>query len=424
MEIKSLLKPICATLKMPGSKSYTNRALIMAALTKGSVSLKNPLDSEDTEAMIEALRTLGIRVDKEPDQIIVHGDVGDIAKTQHHLSVKNSGTTARFMLALLCIVPGIKILQGSPRLNKRPIRDLVEALQSLGAQIAYCNQLHQLPVKISSSRLFGDSVRLSGDVSSQFCSAILLISPYILCANKGFTMHIAGELISKPYVNMTLGCMQESGVHVVVQKPSSLYFVPASQSYRRVQYLIEGDFSSASYFFAIAALTRSTITVENLNPLSLQADRQFLKMLETMGNSVRYENNSLCIEGKQVVALDQVSMEDCPDQIMTMAVLAAFAKGVTQISGARSLRVKETDRVFALKKELGKMGIRVEETFDTLVIYGGLPHAAAIATYNDHRIAMAFAVAGVFLPGIVIHHPEVVCKTFPTFWEVLNELYE
>lgn len=385
----------------------------MAALTKGPVCLKNPLYSEDTEAMIGCLRTLGLKIETKPDQIVVHGDIGSIEDKNYQLFAQTSGTTIRFVLALLCIVPGVKTIQGSKRLNERPIKELVDGLRELGAGIAYCGQEGQLPVKVTSSILTGNSVHLKGDLSSQFCSALLLISPYI---SKGLTIHITGPLISKPYIDMTVNSMRESGVNLVGN-----YVVPEHQSYRKEEYAIEGDFSSAGYFFAIAALTKSTITVENLNPSSAQPDRKFLGILEKMGNVVSYERHGVRVQGKQILALD-VDMEGCPDQVMTMAVLAAFAKGVTQISGVRSLRVKETERVLALKKELGKMGIRTEDTHDTLTIHGGSPHAAEIDTYDDHRMAMAFAVAGMHLSGIVIRHPEVVNKTFPTFWEVLRSL--
>ena len=370
----------------------------MAALAKGPICLKNPLYSDDTEAMIGCLRTLGLKIDLMPDRIIVHDDIGCIEDKDYQLFAHDSGTTVRFMLALLCIVPGIKTIQGSKRLNERPISDLVAALRELGAVIEYCETQGQLPVKVSSSTLSGKSVHLKGDVSSQFYSALLLISPYI---PGGLNIHLTSSLISKPYVDMTLSCTKKwKG---------------------EKEYVIEGDFSSAGYFFAIAVLTKSTITVENLNPTSLQADRKLLGILEKMGNVVRFQENAVCVQGKQIIPLD-IDMEDCPDQVMTVAVLAAFAKGETIISGVRSLRVKETERVLALKKNLSKMGIQTEDTHNTLTIHGGFPHAAAIDTYNDHRMAMAFAVAGMHLPGVVIHHPEVVNKTFPTFWEVLRSL--
>lgn len=417
LEITPILESVDATICMPGSKSYTNRALIMAALTKGSVCLINPLYCEDTEAMIECLRILGLDIETRLTQIFVHNDISCIQDKNYQLFARDSGTTIRFMLALLCIVPGTKILFGNKRLNERPIQDLVDSLRELGAVIEYCNEEGQLPLKISSSTLSGHSVHLKGDISSQFCSAILLISPYI---SKGFTVHLKTPLISKPYINMTLNCMQEFGIKIFEEEDKG-YFIPAEQCYKKKEYAIEGDFSSAGYFFAAAILTKSTITLENLNPYSLQADRKFLDILIKMGNIVSYEENKICIKGEQNFPMD-IDMEDCPDQVMTMAVLAAFAKGITKISGIRSLRFKETERVLALKNELRKMGVLVEDTQDILTIHGGFPQAAEIETYNDHRMAMAFAIAGLCLTGIVIHHPKVVNKTFPMFWECLRSL--
>lgn len=417
LEIIPLKSPIHATLRMPGSKSYTNRALILAALTKGPVHLKNPLYSEDTEAMIGCLQTLGLKIEKKTDELIVHDDIRCIENKNYQLFAHDSGTTIRFLLALLCIVPGIKTIQGNKRLNERPIQDLVESLRELGAAIEYCEEKGKLPIKVSSSTLQGHQVHIKGDISSQFLSALLLISPAI---SKGLTISVSDSLISKPYIDMTLNCMQDWGVKVSVLENGN-YFIPEHQFYQKKQYTIEGDFSSAGYFFAIAVLTQSTITLENLNPSSAQADRNFLSILAKMGNPVTYGKNSVCIQGKKLMPV-QVNMEDCPDQVMTMAVLAAFANGVTQISGVRSLRVKETERVLAIQNELNKMGIKTEDTHDTLTIYGGAPHAAKIETYKDHRIAMAFAVAGTHLPGLVIQNPEVVNKTFPTFWEMLRSL--
>lgn len=415
MEIRALKQPICARLKVPGSKSYTNRALIMAALTKGPVCLQNPLYSVDTEAMIECLRTLGLKIRAEPHQIVVENDIRCVRAKHYQLFAHDSGTTARFLLALVCLVPGVKTLEGSKRLNERPIRDLVDALKSLGAGIEYSQREGELPLKIFTSTLSGHAVRLKSDMSSQFCSALLLISPYI---SKTFRIDLAGQLISKSYVDMTLSCMQEWGVKGSYQEGC---LILANEGYQKREYAIEGDFSSAGYFFAIAALTRSTIVVENLNPHSAQPDRKFLEILTQMGNSVSYVEKGVRVEGKQISALE-IDMQECPDQVMTLAVLAAFAKGTTKISGVRSLRVKETERVMALRSNLHKMGIETQQTHDTLTIHGGTPHAARIDTYNDHRMAMAFAVAGSYLPGMTICHPEVVNKTFPAFWDLLRGL--
>ena len=412
-----LKEPKEATVRMPGSKSYTNRALIMAALTQGPVSLIHPLYSDDTHAMIECLRTLGIDIETRADEIIVHTDISQVQDKHYALFAHDSGTTVRFILALLCLLPGIQTIQGSSRLNERPIQDLVEALQQLGAVITYCEKDGELPVTVHSSSLSGPSVCLKGDISSQFCSALLLIAPYL---SNGLLIQNTGALISKPYIDMTISYMKEAGVEVQTEEDKN-YRIAKGQSYQQTKYTIEGDFSSAGYFFAIAALTQSRILVENLSASSLQADRKLLLILAQMGNTIVYQDTGVCVQGKQILPLD-IDMESCPDQVMTVAVLAAFANGVTKISGVRSLRVKETERVIAIQASLGKMGIKTEDTHDTLTIYGGSPRAATIDTYNDHRMAMAFAVAGMYLPGMVILDPNVVNKTFPTFWEVVRSL--
>lgn len=402
---------------IPGSKSYTNRALVMASMTKGTVCLKNPLFSDDTWAMIECLKSLEIDLETRQNEILVHGDIHSIPKKEFALFARDSGTTIRFLLALLCMVPGEKKIGGSERLNDRPIEDLVAALRQLKAEIHYCGKEGQFPLRITSSSLEGEEVFLKGDVSSQFCSALLLIAPYL---GRSLTIRTTSPLISKSYIDMTISCMQDAGIFVE-EREDGHYFIPGNQFYKKREYEIEGDFSSAGYFFAIAVLTQSKITVGNLNPFSAQPDRKFLTFLERMGNFVTYRNNYVSIEGKRLLPV-AIDMEDCPDQVMTMAVLMAFANGVSTISGVRSLRVKESERVEVLKAELGKMGIRVEDTLDSITIYGGSPRGAQIDTYNDHRIAMAFAVAGMVLPDIQIKNPEVVNKTFPTFWEVLKKL--
>ena len=393
---------------VPGSKSYTNRCLIMAALTKGAVSLKNPLYSEDTEAMIGCLRTLGLTIETLCDQIVVSNAIDSVREGGYELFARDSGTTVRFITALSCIVPGIKTIYGTERLNERPIRDLVDGLGQMGARIELSDS--ELPLKVFSSELSGSAIRLRGDLSSQFLSALLLISPHL---REGLSIEMETPLISKPYIDMTIGCMSDWGVEVIEKE--GRYFVPPGQSYRMSEYRIEGDFSSASYFFAIAALKRERVEVENLNPLSKQADRKFLELLETMGNRVSWRGNRLIFEGKGIGA-QTVDMGDCPDQAMTMAVLGAFAEGVTRISGLKSLRLKECDRIEAVQSNLGKMGIRVEVDSETLLVYGGNPRATEIETYGDHRIAMAFAVAKERLPGLVIKNREVVNKTFPEFW--------
>lgn len=416
-EVGALKKPAKATVEIPGSKSYTNRALVMAALTKGSVSLANPLYSEDTEAMLGCLKALGIHIETFADKIIVHGDLSDIQNGSFELYANDSGTTIRFLLALLCLAPGTKLLKGSTRLNERPIKDLVDALKCLGAKIDYLEKEGQSPLQIHPSSLCSaNSITIDASMSSQFYSALLMIAPML----KGLKIHSREVIISRPYVDMTIDAMRQWGIDVLQMEDGS-YHVQSGQHYKKDLYTIEGDYSSAGYFFAAAVLTQSTISLKNLNPDSLQADRKFLDILSSMGNEIKIDDDVITITGKQILP-HSIDMEDCPDQVQTMAVLAAFAKGTTVISGVRSLRLKETERVLALKTELAKMDIKTEDTHDTLTIYGGNPRAATIDTYEDHRMAMAFAVAGTKLSGMKINNPEVVNKTFPGFWKQLESL--
>lgn len=411
-DIQPFAGPRVATIAIPGSKSYTNRALVMAALTERAVTLKHPLYCDDTQAMIACLRTLGMRIDTMPEHLTVHDHIGKVKNKAYELFAHDSGTTLRFLTALLCVTPGAQTIGGSARLNERPIQDLVKTLRLLGAQITQ----EKPPLHITSSQLAeGQTVIIDASVSSQFLSALLLISPVL----NGVTFRLHGQLISRPYVEMTIQAMREWGVEVIFYDKE--YCVPAGQRYHKTDVTIEGDFSSAGYFFAMAALTQSTITLRNLRHDSVQADRQFLTLLTQMGNTVHFSEEGPTLRG-QGFRPGVFNMESCPDQVQTMAVLAAFAPGVTTITGVRSLRVKETERVLALKTELAKMGIRTEDSHDTLTIHGGNPCAATIDTYGDHRMAMAFAVAGTKLAGMRIQNPDVVNKTFPTFWNVLETL--
>ena len=411
-----LSKPAEATIAIPGSKSYTNRALLMAAMSKRTVLIANPLISDDTEAMMRCLETLGVVCTKNEKSITVSGDLDNIPEREYDLDANLSGTTIRFMLALSAVIPGTKILRGKEGLQKRPISDLVAGLCQLGARIEYLENEGFPPLCVSSSSLSPGSVRMNGGVSSQYFSALLMIAPRV----GSLKIEVIGEQISKPYIDMTIDTMKQFGV-IVQNNSYRSYVVADRQHYATSRYAVEGDVSSASYFFAIAALTNSRITLTNLNQNSVQGDMKFLKIVEDMGNDVLWKADEVTIQGRGIRAVE-VNMEDCPDQAQTLAVLAAFARGVTKISGIRSLRVKETERVKAMQKELAKMGIKTEATQDSLTIYGGAPKAAAIDTHGDHRMAMSFAVAGTKLSGMQIHDPTVVNKTFPQFWEKLQSI--
>lgn len=413
LSITPLPSPVEARVAVPGSKSYTLRALLLAAMSPGKVTITNPLSSDDTESMLACLQELGLQISRTAASIDVAGDVSRIEDKDYSLDAGLSGVTLRFMLALSCVIPGRQRIGGQAGLEKRPVADMVDSLKDLGAEIEYLGKEGFPPVRVSSSSLRSGKASISGEVSSQYLSALLMTAPLA----GGLDLEVTGSLGSKPYVDMTLAAMADFGVKAA-NKDYRRFTVAGGQNYGAGSYVVEGDVSSACYFFAVAALTESTITVSNLNPGSLQADMAFLKILERMGSKITAGKDSITVAGKGVRPL-KADMSDCPDQAQTLAVLAAFAGGRTLINGVKSLRVKETERVKALQQELKKMGIRTEAAPDSLTIYGGNPEGAAIDTYGDHRMAMSFAVAGSKLEGMRIKDPEVVAKSFPGFWERL-----
>ena len=416
VKLYPLNKPVTKTIEISGSKSYTNRALLIAALTENSVKIINPLFSDDTKAMIDSLTKLGIEINISSKLIQVNGSLKDIYDGEHLVDTNLAATVIRFLLPLLAVVPGIKIIEGKEGLNKRPIADLVNALRQLGANIEYLDKEGFPPLRISSSKLNPGNVELDGRVSSQFLSALFMIAPMI----GGMTIEVMGKQISKPYIDMTIDCMKKFGVKVI-NKNYQRYEILPNQEYKIDEYAVEGDFSSAGYFFAVATLTESTITIKNLNPESVQADRKILKVLSQMGNVVTFGADEITIKGNGVKSA-VIDMLDFPDQAQTLAVLAAFAKGATLLTGIQSLHVKETDRVKATAAGLKKMGISTESTFDTITIHGGNPKPAKIDTYGDQRTAMSFAIAGAKISGMEINDPDVVNKTFPDFWKKLEEV--
>lgn len=416
LQISPLPKAVKGEVFIPGSKSYTNRALFLSALSGSQSKIINPLISDDTEAMIDCLKLLGAKISQRENILKVY----PLQKTANYQRVKLnaglSGTTIRFILPLLCILKGTKILTGKAGLNKRPIGELVSALRRLGAKIKYLKKEGFPPLQINSSKLNRENILIKGSISSQFISALLMIMPL-----SNFSLRVLGRQISKPYIDMTLDIMKDFGVVIKTENYKKYSFDENKEYSAPEEYVIEGDLSSGAYFLAIGALTKSQITLKNINPDSKQADLKFTAILKKMGRKISYGKNSITIDGKGVKAL-KVSMEDCPDQVQTLAVLAAFAKGKTEISGISTLKIKETDRIFALRCELKKMGIKTAADKNKLIIYGGNPKPAFIETYGDHRMAMAFAVAGAKLKSMQIADPDVVNKTFPDFWKSLNAL--
>lgn len=416
IKITPLKFPVKAEVIIPGSKSYTNRALLIAALTDNPVKIVNPLISDDTNAMIDCLRTLGIQINQQKDVIEVVGSIKDIKNGNYDLNADLSATALRFILPVLSLVPGTKVLKGKTGLNNRPIKELVDSLISLGANIEYIERDNFPPLKIVQSDLISKNITLNGQTSSQYLSSLLMILPLI----GKLRIDIDSKQISKPYIDITIDIMKNFGVSVLNNNYKS-YSIRPNQRYSATKYKVEGDFSSASYFFAIAALTKSNLVLKNLNPNSVQADKRFLEILEKMGNKIIYSENDITIQGTGIASVN-IGMIDFPDQAQTLAVLAAFANGKTFLKGLQSLRIKETDRIKAVENGLNKMKIKTKSTHDTLEIFGGNPVGATIDTYNDHRVAMSFAVAGSILTAMEINDPDVVAKTFPDFWSKLEQI--
>ena len=418
IEIKPVDK-LNATVMVPGSKSYTNRALMTASLATGESVIKNPLLSEDTRIMISCLGEIGVDVGSVPEEnaLIVKGCEGGILVEGAKLLAGNAGTVVRFMTAALTLGKGQYEIDGIERMRKRPIQQLIDALNRLGADVVSKEGTGCPPVLIDASGLKGGRVEIPGDVSSQYISSILLAAPY---ASSDVSIVVIDDLVSKNYIDMTIDVMNKFGVDV--ERDSYREFcVKSGQNYKGCEYIVEPDASGASYFFAAAAIAGGRVRVEGLGENSLQGDVKFVDILKEMGCSVRKSSDWLEVEGGALRGVD-VDMSDTPDVVQTLASVAVFAEGNTRIRNVRNLRYKETDRITAIVNELKEVGVEVREFEDGLEINPSPPHSAEISTYNDHRMAMSFALIGLRVKGIKIKDPECVEKTFPDFFERLQQL--
>lgn len=422
-EIAPLSSPPDACVELPGSKSITNRALLLAALCEQRVTVTHALDSEDTQVMRESLRRLGFMVEQpQSDTIVVQGEGGRIPAKEAELWVANAGTAARFLTALVALGEGTYRLDGTPRMQQRPIQPLLDALNGLGAEAVSERGTGCPPVSVRACGLRGGEVSVRGDISSQFLSALMMVAPR---AGSSVTIHIEGELVSAPFVKMTLRMMQQFGVDAVWEEKKAHIVTPAPQRYRlagEAVYHVEPDATAASYFFAAAAITGGRVCVRGLNRDSLQGDMRFVDILEQMGCSVCWLPDAVEVRGTGELRGVDVNMSDISDTFITLAVVAPFADSPTRIRGVEHARHQESNRVSAVATELRRLGIDVEEHIDGLTIYPGTPRGGTVQTYNDHRIAMAFALVGLRVPGIAIADPECVQKTFPNFFEKLQEL--
>ncbi|HEY9074177.1 MAG TPA: 3-phosphoshikimate 1-carboxyvinyltransferase [Desulfobaccales bacterium] len=414
-EIKTC-RSIHASLTLPGSKSYTHRALVAAALATGESVLSNALKAEDTELTAQALAQLGAGIDWQGDTIRVRGAGGRWRPVAEPLYLGNSGTSMRFFTALVALGQGTYTLTGTERLCQRPLGELLKALEQLGVQAASERGDGCPPVTVRGG-LTGGRAALSGKVSSQYVSALLFIGPL---APEGVKIEITDELVSRPYVDLTLEVLGDFDISYY-REGYRFFQVPGGQVYQPLDYAIEADASSASYFWAAAAVTGGKVTITNLTLDSCQGDAAFPRVLERLGCTVESSESGLAVRGGELHGIE-VDMAAMPDLVPTLAVVAAFAPGETVITGVAHLRHKESDRLAAVATELKKMGIAARETADGLIIPGGTPHGAAIDTYQDHRLAMSFAVAGLKVPGVVINDPGCVAKSFPDFWEYFDKL--
>ncbi len=420
--IEPLNQTLDHSVTVPGSKSYTNRALMAAALAQGKTELSGALFSDDTKYMAKALNLLGIKTEADEAQhrFEVQGSAGVLPDLETEVFVGNAGTAARFLTASLALGPGQYRLDGVARMRQRPMDHLFEALRTLGVSITFHGNAGCFPATVSGrGRRRGDArFSLPGNASSQFISGLLLAAP---CVGGRVQIDVEGELVSKPYLDMTADVMKSFGVDVENQGFRS-FVVEADQTYRGTNYVVEPDASAASYFFAAAALLGGRVTVEGLGSESRQGDLKLVNILERMGARLEQEPNRTTVVGTGQLRGVEVDMKNLSDVAQTLAVIAPFAEGPTRITGIGFIRRKETDRVGAVVAELNRLGIHAVEEDDGYTIYPGVPNPAAIRTYDDHRMAMSFALIGLKAPGIVIQNPACTSKTFPNYFEVLDTL--
>ena len=397
---------------VPSSKSYTIRGLMCAALAEGESGIIHPLTSDDTEAALNVLGRIGIDVRQEEDVWRVNG--GDFRQPDTDLFCGESAATLRFMTAICSLVPGKCRLTSALSLSKRPIEPLLQALGQLGVNCVHHRE--DSSVVVEGGRLKGGTVELPGDISSQFVSALLFISPF---AEEGMTIRLTTPLESKPYVMMTLDCLRRFGIKVKISEDLRRFKV-LKQTYKPAGYRVEGDWSSASYLLALGAVC-GEVEVGNLNPESLQGDRVLLDFLRDMGAAVEVNKDSVVVRKSGLNAI-RADLSDCIDLLPTMAVLAAMAEGESEFTGISRARIKESNRASALREGLEGMGVKVREGRDKLAVTGSVPKGSVIDSKGDHRIAMAFGILGSAVGETIIDGAECVVKTYPEFWDVLKSI--
>ena len=412
---------INATVMIPGSKSITHRALITASLARGTSRLDSFLACEDTLYTAHALQAMGLEIDLEEKIVSVTGNGGEFSPFvgKKEIFLGNSGTSYRLLLSIAALGRGEYIFTGNPRMHSRPVRDLVRALRTLGVEAVFTEREGYPPVSIKADGIRGGRVKIPGNVSSQYISSLLLAGPY---ATKDVEIEVTGKIVSKPYLDLTIDVMSSFGIEV--ERDNHQYFrISAGKMYQPRKFSIDGDVSSASYFWGAAAVTGGTVITENIHPHDTrQGDIALLDILEEMGCHVQREPDRVIVQGVTLQGVD-VDMGAMPDMVPTLAAIALFAAGNTTIRNVPHLRHKESDRIGDMALELRKVGGNIEELEDGIIIHGGEKLLGAeIDPHNDHRLAMSLAITGLRIPGIRIKDEDCVNKSFPTFWEIWETL--
>ncbi len=423
-EIIPVEKEIDLTIAMPGSKSLTQRGLIAAALSEGESSLLYPLTSEDTDYTIAALKDMGVTIDNSnPDKWLIKGCGGNIKAPKQEIYLGNNGTATRFLTSVTCLGHGDFRINGNEYMQKRPIEPLIKALRGWGADISSDNNNGCPPITIKAKGLAGGKTILPEGKSSQYLSSLLLIAPY---GESQAELEVEGEIYSKPYVEMTIAVMYAFGVQIEATPQLDKFRIPKGR-YRGCEYRIEGDASAASYFWAAAAISGGKVSISNAEVPSLQGDSFLVPLLARMGCEVqKEENGGLSLSSRGQLKGINAEMAGMPDVAPTLAIVAAFAEGTTTINNIAHLRIKECDRIHAVVQGLKSMGADIEEEDDRMIIHGkdggSNLHGAEIETFDDHRMAMCFAIAGLKVAGVKVKKPECVKKSFPDFWQKLAEI--
>ncbi len=406
------------TIAVPGSKSYTHRTLIAAALSDGPCRVIDPLRSDDTLLSLAALKQMGIDAQDHIQHIDIHGKGGHFGACPEPVEFANSGTSMRLFGGLVALGTGDYVLTGSPRMCERPMQPLLDSLNRIGITARSENDNGCPPVRITGGQRSGGMTSIDCSVSSQYLSALLLIAP---CLDQGLTIDVSKGPVSKPYIDMTVDIMKAFGIRLE-QSGHTRFSVPGGQTYQARDHQVEPDGSQAGYFWAAAAVTGTRVKVRGVTSDSRQGDVGLADVFARMGCTIDEDADGIAVTGGDLTAVE-VDMGNMPDVVPTLAVTAAFARGTTIIRNVAHLRAKECDRLAAVTAELGKMGIETHATENELHVVGGSPGGADIETYDDHRIAMSFAVAGLKIPGMRITDPDCVAKSFPNFWDVFVRLY-